>query len=154
MFRRESKFRNNFSGAVMAVSCAVLIFGAEVKTAEAQVPAAEAPAAQVPSAENGGQTSLIKETLQLRVGQSLFVNTPDRLRRVYVSNPDVLDSVTSTPHQIVVTAKTPGHATLVLWDESGQSQAYQVTVDIDADALRTALKDALPVDNVQVEVHQ
>lgn len=159
MVRRESKFRNRLSGSAMAAFCAVLFLGAEVTTAVAQVPAAQAPAsqssaAQVPAAENGGQTSLIRETLQLRVGQSLFVNTPDRLRRVYVSSPEVLDSVTSNPHQIVVTAKAPGHATLVLWDESGQSQAYQVNVDIDADALRAALKDALPLDNLQVEVHQ
>ena len=164
MVRRESKFRNRLSGSAKAAFCAVLFLGAEVTTAVAQVPDAQAPAAQspatqvpaaqAPAAENGGQTSLIRETLQLRVGQSLFVNTPDRLRRVYVSSPEVLDSVTSNPHQIVVTAKAPGHATLVLWDESGQSQAYQVNVDIDADALRAALKDALPLDNLQVEVHQ
>ncbi|HKO12319.1 MAG TPA: pilus assembly protein N-terminal domain-containing protein, partial [Acidobacteriaceae bacterium] len=128
----------------MAAFCAVIFLGAEGKTAIAQVPAAE----------NGGATSLIKESLQLRVGQSMFVNTPDRLRRVYVSNPDVLDSVTSNPHQIVVTAKTPGNATLILWDESGQSQAYQVAVNLDSDALRTALKNALPQDNVQVEVQR
>lgn len=144
MFRRESKFRNRVSGAVMAAFCAVIFLGAEGKTAIAQVPAAE----------NGGATSLIKESLQLRVGQSMFVNTPDRLRRVYVSNPDVLDSVTSNPHQIVVTAKTPGNATLILWDESGQSQAYQVAVNLDSDALRTALKNALPQDNIQVEVQR
>ena len=144
MVRRESKFRNRVSGAVMAAFCAVIFLGAEGKTAIAQVPAAE----------NGGATSLIKESLQLRVGQSMFVNTPDRLRRVYVSNPDVLDSVTSNPHQIVVTAKTPGNATLILWDESGQSQAYQVAVNLDSDALRTALKNALPQDNVQVEVQR
>jgi pilus assembly protein CpaC len=59
--------------------------------------------------------------------------------------------MTSTPHQIVVTAKSAGTSTLVLWDETGGSQAYQVTTDVDVDAFRSALKDAMPAENIRVE---
>lgn len=144
MIRRASKFRNSVTAVALAAFCALSVSGIEGQTAPEQAPAGT----------NNGETSLIKESLQLRVGQSMFVNTTDRLRRVYVSNPDILDSVTSTPHQIVVTAKAPGQATLVLWDESGQSEAYEVTSDLDLEPLRTALKNALPFDNVQVDGRQ
>jgi pilus assembly protein CpaC len=115
-----------------------------------------AAAAQVPATAGNadGRTSLVGNTMRLVVGQSMFVNTVDRLRRVYVSNPDVLDSVTASPHQIVVTAKIAGVSSLVLWDESGQSQAYQVIADMDVEGLRGALRDALPGQTVQVEGHE
>ena len=72
-------------------------------------------------------------------------------RRVYVSNPDVLDSFTSSPHQIVITAKAPGLASLVLWDETGQSRAYLINSDIDVADLHHALQDAFPNENIRVE---
>src|SRR5208337_3680396 len=70
-------------------------------------------------------------TLHLLVGRSLFINTPDRLRRVYVSNPAVLDSLTASPHQLVITAKAVGSGSLVLWNEMGQSNLYTVLADLD-----------------------
>lgn len=113
-----------------------------------------AVAAATPRTAIGNMSSnaqMVGETLHLLVGRSMFVNTDSRLRRVYVSNPDVLDSFTSSPHQIVITAKTPGLATLVLWDETGKSQAYLVNSDVDVSDLHHALQDAFPNDNIRVE---
>ena len=46
--------------------------------------------------------------LHLIVGRSQVIDCPERLRRIYVANPKVLDSLTSSPHQIVLTAKLAG----------------------------------------------
>jgi pilus assembly protein CpaC len=108
----------------------------------------------MPEIAGASGTVEVGNNLRLLVGRSMFVNSSERLRRVYVSNPDVLDSMTSSPHQIVVTAKVPGISSLILWDETGHSQAYQVTADIDVAGLRTALKDALPSENIRVEGRQ
>jgi pilus assembly protein CpaC len=108
----------------------------------------------LPEIPGASGTVEVGNSLSIVVGRSMFVNSNDRLRRIYVSNPDVLDSMTSSPHQIVVTAKAPGVSSLILWDETGQSQAYQVTADIDVAGLRTALKDALPSENIRVEARQ
>jgi pilus assembly protein CpaC len=81
----------------------------------------------------------------------MFVNTDNRIRRVYVSNPDILDSFTSSPHQIVITSKAPGLSTLVLWDEAGQSRAYLINSDVDVSNLHHALQDAFPNENIRVE---
>ncbi len=101
----------------------------------------------------GSNAQMVGEPLHLLVGRSMFVNTENRLKRVYVSNPDVLDSFTSSPHQIVITSKAPGIATLVLWDETGQSRAYLINSDIDVGDLHHALHDAFPTESIRVEGH-
>jgi len=93
-------------------------------------------------------------TLHLLVGRSLFINTPERLRRVYVSNPAVLDSLTSSPHQLVITAKAAGSGSLVLWNEMGQSNLYTILADLDVGGLKDSLAEALPGDHVDVRALQ
>ena len=99
-------------------------------------------------------TATMGDPMHLVVGRSMFFNTENRLRRVYVSNPAVLDSFTSSPHQIVVTAKSPGVSSLILWDENGQSQVYLIASDVDVSELRHALRDALPSENIRAEGHE
>jgi pilus assembly protein CpaC len=134
------------SALIAAASCAAVVSVAAAQnsaTAAMQPPAAEAAFAS--------GTVEVGNSMRIVVGRSMFVNSNERLRRVYVSNPDVLDSMTASPHQIVVTAKAPGVSSLILWDETGHSEAYEVTADVDVAGLRTALKDALPSENIRVE---
>jgi pilus assembly protein CpaC len=93
-------------------------------------------------------------SLHVLVGRSIFITTPSRLRRVYVGNPVVVDSFTSSPSQIVVTAKMPGVSSLILWDEAGESQTYVVSSDLDVAGLQGQLSNALPNDNIKVEAQQ
>jgi pilus assembly protein CpaC len=94
------------------------------------------------------------QSLHVLVGRSIFIKTLSRLKRVYVSNPVVIDSFTSTPTQIVVTAKAPGVSSLILWDETGQSQTYLVSSDLDLASLKNEIHQALPSDNITVEGQQ
>jgi pilus assembly protein CpaC len=94
------------------------------------------------------------QSLHVLVGRSIFIKTLSRLKRVYVSNPVVIDSFTSTPTQIVVTAKAPGVSSLILWNETGQSQTYLVSSDLDLASLKNEIHQALPSDNITVEGQQ
>jgi pilus assembly protein CpaC len=85
------------------------------------------------------------------VGHSLFLNTRSRLRRVYVADPNILNSVTLSPNQIVVTAMTSGISSLILLDEAGQTQSYVVSSDLDVAGLRTAMSEAMHGDIVNIE---
>ena len=91
------------------------------------------------------------ETLHVLVGHSLFLNTRSRLSRVYVADPAVLNSVTLTPTQIVVTAIASGISTLVLLDETGQAQSYIVSADLDVAGLRVAMSEATHNNAVKIE---
>lgn len=93
-------------------------------------------------------------TLRLIVGRSLFVDVPERLRRVYVSNPTVLDAITSSPDELVITGKSAGASSLVLWTMGGQKKIFTVLSDVDVGGLRQALEQALPGDQVEVEAQQ
>ena len=106
------------------------------------------PAAQTASGPNSATT------LQLVVGRSLFVDLPEKLRRVYVSDPAVLDAMTSSPQEVVITAKSAGVSSLVLWPIAGAAKLFTVIVDVDVSGLRDSLVQALPGDQVEVEAHQ
>ena len=92
--------------------------------------------------------------LHLLPGRSIFIKSNTRLKRVYVSDPAVVDSFTSSPSQIVVTAKSPGVSSLILWDEAGQSQTYVISADLDVEGLQKSIVEALPYDNIRVEAQQ
>jgi pilus assembly protein CpaC len=94
------------------------------------------------------------QPLHVLVGQSIFITTVSRLKRVYVSDPLVVDSFTSSPRQIVVTAKAPGVSSLILWDQEGQSATYWVSSDLNVASLQRAIHEALPNENIRVEAQQ
>ncbi len=96
------------------------------------------------------QTAVPGETLHVTVGRSVFIDTADRVKRIYIANPAVLDSYCANPHEVVVSAKSPGTSSAILWDEAGHSQSYQISADLDVEDLIASMKRALPVDDVQV----
>ena len=85
------------------------------------------------------------------VGHSIYVDTKTRLRRVYVADPGVLNSVTLTPNEIIVTAMNPGISSLTLLDEAGQAQSYVVSADLDIDGLRAAMAQTVHGDAIKIE---
>ena len=89
--------------------------------------------------------------LHVILGHSVFIDTKTRLRRVYVSDPAVINSVTLSPNQIIVTAMTPGISSLTLLDETGLAQSYVVSSDVDVEGLRAAMSGAMGNDAIRVE---
>lgn len=105
------------------------------------------PPAIMAASMPGGTNSIVRvasgsDPLHILVGRSLVLNTKARLRRVYVADPAVLNSITLSPTQIIVTAMTAGVSSLILLDETGQAQSYVVSSDVDVQGLRTAISQA------------
>src|SRR5579875_1881820 len=92
--------------------------------------------------------------LHLLVGRSMFLDTATPLKRVYVSDPAVLNSFTSSPHQVLITARAPGVSSLVVWDDGGRSNVYTVSSDIDVSGLQAALNAAFPHDLIRASALQ
>jgi pilus assembly protein CpaC len=92
--------------------------------------------------------------LHLLVGRSMFLDTATPLKRVYVSDPAVLNSFTASPHQVLITAQKPGVSSLVVWDESGRSNVYTVSSDIDVSGLQAAINAAFPHDMIHASALQ
>ena len=92
-----------------------------------------------------------EQVTHITVGRSIFIDTRKRLARVYITNPDILDSYTASPNQVVLTAKKAGSSTMILWDEQGESKSYLVSADMNVDVLRDSIKQAFPRESIQVK---
>ena len=118
----------------------------EAAPAASASPLVSPEASPAPQEAPGGSS----QVLHVVVGRSVIINLQARLRRVLVSNPKVVDSVTTSPTQVVVTAKEPGTSSVILWDESGESRILDVYADLDVSGLRDALEQAFATESVQV----
>jgi pilus assembly protein CpaC len=96
-------------------------------------------------------SSSASETLHIVVGQSLILRGANPMKRIYIGNPAILQSYTSAPEEVVLTAKIPGVSSLVVWDSEDHCSLYTVSADLDTSGLRRSLEDAYPNSPVQVE---
>jgi len=94
------------------------------------------------------------QTLHVLVGKSVLINLETRVRRVMVSNPTVIEATATSPTQVVVTAKTAGTSSLILWDQADRSRMLDVLVDVDVAPLRDAIQQAYPTEPVQVQAEE
>jgi pilus assembly protein CpaC len=89
-------------------------------------------------------TAAGNDVLHVAIGRSVVLSSPNPLRRIYVGNPAVLQTFTSGSNEVVLTAKTAGESSLVIWDEQGGNRIYRVSADLDPEALRASLAEAFP----------
>src|SRR5580692_3409719 len=81
--------------------------------------AAQAGTAAAPQPGTGTPSP---EALHLLVGRSLVISSPARISRISVADPTIVDALVVSPNQVLINGKLPGVASLVIWDETGQSQ--------------------------------
>jgi pilus assembly protein CpaC len=127
------------------IASAALCIGASVHAWAATAAPAEGLVGSVSMGVNYAGNSL-----HVVVGHTFFLNTAARLKRIYISNPVVLGSFTSSPNEVLITAKAAGISSLVIWDTSGRSNVYTVSVDLAVDGLSRALETALPHQQIRV----
>jgi len=104
-----------------------------------------------PQAEVGGTVPQGSETLHLLSGRSLVITSPVRIKRVSVADPTILDAIAVNPNQLLLNGKVPGAVSMVVWDETGQSQTFDVYVDLDVTELKSQIRDVLPDEPVRVD---
>jgi pilus assembly protein CpaC len=93
------------------------------------------------------------ETLHIPVGRSLILTSMQPLRRIYVGNPAVLQTFTSGLTEIVLTPRTAGASSLIVWDAAGGRRLYSVSADFDPSSLRASLNRAFPNAVIDAEAH-
>jgi pilus assembly protein CpaC len=112
---------------------AILLFGAMMSLGTTPAPAQEGQA------------------LHVFVGKSVVINLQAPVTRILSSNPAVIDTLATSPTQVVVEAKAPGSSSLILWDSSGHSQMLDVTVDVNVASLRTAVEQTFPGEQIKIQ---
>jgi pilus assembly protein CpaC len=91
------------------------------------------------------------ETLHVLLGKSIVINVQSPLTRVLSSNPAAVETMATSPTQVVIEGKAVGASSLILWDVSGRSQVFDVITDIDIAGLRNAIQKTYPNEHLEVE---
>ena len=141
------------TGLVLTLAAAV----AWSQQAQEQGQASPAPSESLQPSTQDSQTqqaSAEAEALHVLVGQSLEVSSPAPIARFSVANPGIIDAVKENPNQIQVTGKAPGGVSLVVWDATGQSQEFNVSVDVEGLNSGDQSAETLPDKPVGVEVQK
>ena len=148
------------SQTIRRTNLVILITGATLASTGAfgQSPAAanQSVSSGVASVAAVAQPSDVPETESVHVltGRSIVVNMQARLRKVYLSNPAVVESATTSPTQVVITAKAPGSSNIVFWDETGHSRMLELYSDVDVSGLRNAVGEEYPGQTIGVRAEE
>jgi Flp pilus assembly secretin CpaC len=82
--------------------------------------------------------------IDLKVSQSRTFKSKNKIVRTSISDPAIAEPVVVAENQIVLLGKTPGTATMVLWDDAGNSVSVDLRVTRDYSFLQSTLREIDP----------
>jgi pilus assembly protein CpaC len=134
---------------IASVSALTLVF-----CAEAAILAQAPPPGAQPAASNTQDST---NDLSLAVGKSVVLDLARPVTRIVVGMGDFAVAQAVSPTQILLSGKAPGETSLIIWDQSGGRQFFNVSVrpsnfasnDM-LDGVRRELRAELPGQNVRV----
>jgi len=144
---RSVKTSKGHYASLVGIALAMILTFAALGASQAPQP----PPAQQPQAPQAPEEG---ETLHVLVGRSLVITSPARIKRISVADPSVIDALAVSPTQLLINGKIPGAVSLVLWDETGQSQEFDIYVDLDIRGLADQFRQAFPDQPVRVEAQK
>src|SRR5579859_3922471 len=134
------------------ITVAAMLAGSSISAQQKPAPPARPPeqTETVERWQGTPQPPKPTETLRLLAGRSQVITSPFRIRRISLADPAIVDAVVMNPQQLVVSAKAPGASSLIVWDESGQSQAFDVVVDLDVTGVARQAQELMPDEHIGV----
>ena len=89
--------------------------------------------------------------LKLLSGRSSVIDSPAEIDRISTSSPEVADAVAVSRQEVLVQAKNPGVATIIIWSKSGERSFYEISVEQNLEPLRDLLKETFPNERIQIQ---
>ena len=135
--------------SIACVSALTLVFCAKAAVwAQAPLPGAQSPATNSQDSTND---------LSLSVGKSVVLDLARPVTRIVVGIGGFAEAQAVSPTQILLSGKGPGETSLIIWDQSGGRQFFNVTVRPSSfasndvlEGIRRELRAELPGQNVRV----
>jgi pilus assembly protein CpaC len=142
----------NDRSRIFIICLPALLFGACFgPSLGGQAPASNAAAAPQASAQDSSND------LSVFVAKSVLVDFDKRVTRIAVGLGDVAEATAVSPTEVMVNGKAPGDTTLIVWEQGGGRQFFNISVHPSRFAsedrmteLRRELKLALPSQNISV----
>ena len=102
---------------------------------------------QVSNASLYGTTG---EITHIEVGRTLLLSRSYNISRLYVADPRVLESYVASPRQVVLTAKTAGVTSVLIWGPNGTEETLAISTDAPTTEIQQALATAFPKESIHV----
>jgi pilus assembly protein CpaC len=109
--------------------------------------------AAAPAQEGSGGQSAAQEPpgtaareLSVTVGKSVIVDSAANVERVSVANGELAEAVVVSPREILINGKAPGETSLVIWQQGGSRQFFDLRVypgTLKIEAIRRELEKEL-----------
>ena len=83
--------------------------------------------------------------ITLLEGRGELISFPQDVTKVAISEPKIADAVVISPREVMINAKGPGRATMVIWETGADPTRYEINVTKDTaewDAFSKAINDA------------
>jgi len=100
------------------------------------------------------QASADAEVLHALLRRPLVLSSPAPIMRISEADPSMIDTVVLSRNQILINGKTHGRVSLTVWDATGRSQEFDISVDQDAPVTAQQLPEALPDPPVRTEAQK
>ncbi len=97
-----------------------------------------ADAAQAPSHSERTATQSGASILTVTVSKSVVLEHSDGVRRISISNPEIVEAVAVSSTELLLNGKSAGDTTLMMWDTGGKRLSFDIHV-----ALNTSNLDAV-----------
>lgn len=109
------------------------------------------------NAQTMGQHQDSTNELSVSVGKSALVDFDKQVTRVAIGSADIAEATAVSPTEVMVNGKTVGDTTLIVWEQDGGRQFFNVSVHTSRFAtedrisdLRREMRAALPEQNINV----
>jgi pilus assembly protein CpaC len=110
-----------------------------------------------PAAQAGASLQDSANELSVAVGKMVLVDTAQPISRVALGLSDVAEAQPINPTEVMVTGKTAGETSLIIWDVKGGRQFFNITVrasttvlDDNLEGIRRELRAELPGQTLKV----
>jgi pilus assembly protein CpaC len=144
--RSRASIRTLLIGALSFSAAALVSISDLASAAAAESEAAPETTSSIPS------VAPKTRFLSLGIGKSAIIDLPRDVKDVLVADPKIANAVIRSPQRAYIIGSAVGQTNVVFFDAGGQQiAAYDIAIKRDLNGVRAALKQLLPVANIQAE---
>jgi pilus assembly protein CpaC len=86
----------------------------------------------------------VASSIDVTLGKSTLLKLPASIKRISVGSPNIADVMMINPREVYILGKLIGMTNITVWNKNGKSTVVDVTVLMDASALRNQLQGIMP----------
>ncbi len=94
--------------------------------------------------------SSAEERIVLTIGRSVVLDRTEDIWRVAITDDQVADAIVVSPRELLISGKSAGITSLILWSRSGNRQFFTISVSPNIEQLVEHIRETFPGEPVRV----